>query len=536
MSQTTTDNTKPASPLWQNWSQNLFYQGDNYYYTPRTRAELQAIVTNAAAQGKQLRVSGQRHSQTPLVASSETPASKFIIVDLSCYADLGRDGEQRMQISSDGKSVTVNTGVREDELDAFLTQNKLMLETVTAGGFFSLGGMTAVDVHGATVQAPIFAETVTAFAIMGPSGNVNTIDANTPKIGAWSPLQFARVSLGALGVVTAVTISVLPRPFANCLTSGINDYVWENAANFGAGLSALLASKSRVETFFNPYALTGTSNFTAAWWNVESGSGAAPTPEPAPNACELAQKDEFGAPYLPFGEDLAEDAAIYAQTFDAPIVGTAAAAMITSAAISVIKGEVKAAGQKNSDLWLGDAARVIFMSYFIELPDLGAESLSKVWGALKSVSDKVNKSSNFHIAAPMEFRFIKGGNTAMAGTYTSNADVYFVNLDLIAFVAVHDDTKGNKNGLDYPTKLLNFFAEIESEWITLGGWPHNGKMYGFYDPTTGPAAATQPFNPAFIKQLRNRRQERVQAFDDYRQSCDPTGMFVNPYVAKLLGE
>jgi hypothetical protein len=143
MPQTSTDNTKPASPLWQNWSQNLFYQGDNYYYTPRTRAELQAIVTTAAAQNKQLRVSGQRHSQTPLVASSETPASGVVILDLSCYADLGREGDQRMQISSDGKSVTVNTGVREDELDAFLTQNKLMLETVTAGGFFSLGGMTA---------------------------------------------------------------------------------------------------------------------------------------------------------------------------------------------------------------------------------------------------------------------------------------------------------------------------------------------------------------------------------------------------------
>ncbi|MFZ6709528.1 FAD-binding protein [Undibacterium sp. TC9W] len=536
MPQISTDNTKPASPLWQNWSQNLFYQGDNYYYTPRTRAELQAIVSTTAAQNKQLRVSGQRHSQTPLVASSETPASGVVILDLSCYADLGREGDQRIQISSDGKSVTVNTGVREDELDAFLTQNKLMLETVTAGGFFSLGGMTAVDVHGATVQAPIFAETVTAFAIMGPSGIVNTIDASTPKVGAWSPLQFARVSLGSLGIVTAVTISVLPRPFANCLAAGISDFVWENAANFGAGLSALLASKSRVETFFNPYAMTGTNNFTAAWWNVESGSGAVPvaesTAEPTTDACQLAQKDEFGAPYLPYAEKIAEDAAIYAQSFDAPIVGTAAAAMITSTAISVIKGEVKKAAQKNSDLWLNEAARVIFMSYFIELPDLGAESLTTVWGALKSVSDKVNKSSNFHIAAPMEFRFIKGGNTAMAGTYTSNAEAYFVNLDLIAFVAVHEDN----SGLDYPTKLLNFFAEVESEWVALGGWPHNGKMYGFYDPATGPGTGTQPFNPAFLKQLRSRRAERVQAFDDYRQSCDPTGMFVNAYVARLVGE
>ncbi|MFZ6875904.1 D-arabinono-1,4-lactone oxidase [Undibacterium sp. Di27W] len=530
MSQSTLD-SKPGSPVWQNWSQNLHYQGDNYYYTPRNRAELQTIISNAAAQNKQVRVSGQRHAQTPLVASSETPTSKFLIVDLSCYADLGSEGDQRLQLGSDGSSVTVNTGVREDELDAFLTQNKLMLQTVTAGGFFSLGGMTAVDVHGATVQAPIFAETVSAFAIMGPDGVVTTIDASTPSVGLWSPLQFARVSLGTLGVVTAVTIQVLPRPYANSLTSGITDSVWENANDFSNGMASLLASKTRLEAFFNPYALTGTSNFTTAWWNVETGSGAAPAPQPAADACQLAQRQEFGAPYLPFGENIAEDAALYAQSFDAPIVGTAAASVITSTAISVIKSEVRAAGKNNSDLWLGDAARVIFMSYFIELPDLTPASLNKIWTVLKSVSDKVNKTSNFHIAAPMEFRFIKGGDTAMAGTYTSTANAYFVNLDLIAFVAVN----ASKTGLDYPGKMLSFFAEIESEWVALGGWPHNGKMYGFYDPATGPGAATPPFNPAFLSHLRSRRPERVQAFDDYRQSRDPKGMFVNPYVARLLG-
>ena len=42
-----------------------------------------------------------------------------------------------------------------------------MLKTVTAGGFFSLGGITAVDVHGATVAAPIFADSVVAFNVMG---------------------------------------------------------------------------------------------------------------------------------------------------------------------------------------------------------------------------------------------------------------------------------------------------------------------------------------------------------------------------------
>jgi FAD/FMN-containing dehydrogenase len=103
------------------------------------------------------------------------------------------------------------TGVREDELDVFLTANDMMLKTVTAGGFFSLGGMTAVDVHGATINAPIFAETVSAFSIIGPDGQLKTINTQTPAVDGWSPLRFARVSLGALGVVTSVTVDVMPR-------------------------------------------------------------------------------------------------------------------------------------------------------------------------------------------------------------------------------------------------------------------------------------------------------------------------------------
>ena len=111
-----------------------------------------------------VRVSGQRHSQSPLVVDDNRGGSpttaRTWLVDLSCYADLGASRNERIVLGPGARQVTVNTGVREDELDAFLTVHNLMLKTVTAGGFFSLGGMTAVDVHGGTMDAPIFAETV----------------------------------------------------------------------------------------------------------------------------------------------------------------------------------------------------------------------------------------------------------------------------------------------------------------------------------------------------------------------------------------
>jgi hypothetical protein len=53
---------------------------------------------------------------------------------------------------------------------------------------------------------------------------------------------------------------------------------------------------------------------------------------------------------------------------------------------------------------------------------------------------------------------------------------------------------------DYPTKLLQFFADVERKWVEMGGFPHNGKMYGFYDPTDAPGtySKTGPFNPNFL--------------------------------------
>ncbi|MCK7496689.1 MAG: FAD-binding protein [Comamonadaceae bacterium] len=181
--------------LAQNIVHTMTIDGE-YYFSPTSLAELQGIVRQAVKAGATVRVSGQRHAQPPLVAEDNrvAPSPTRWLIDLSCYKDLGSDGNQSIVLHPSEGTVTVNTGVREDELDAFLTANNMMLKTVTAGGFFSLGGMTAVDVHGATINAPIFAETVSAFGIMGPDGQVKTVNAQTPAVDGWSPLRFARLS------------------------------------------------------------------------------------------------------------------------------------------------------------------------------------------------------------------------------------------------------------------------------------------------------------------------------------------------------
>lgn len=524
-----------SRPTWQNWSGNLKHKpptdGEDYYFAPQTLAELKQVLSKAKEAGVVLRVSGQRHSQPPLVIGDNrgsVPATaKEYLVDLSCYADLGAGGDQDMVLDAANNKLTVNTGVRESNVDAFLTKNNLMMRTVTAGGFFSLGGMTSVDVHGATFAAPIFSGTVSAFTILKADGTVETIDNATPqpdpRLPSWRPIQFARVNLGGLGIVTSVTLDVLPRPYANTLQGGITTFNASSKSKFISEFEALIAKHDRMETFYNPYAdgLIAKS-YLAAWWNVVK-NPADPVgndPEPAGDTCKLAAKGDYGATLI-HADEIAVDVAMAAQKAKILAGGLTAIGMLT------VHSQVSTANKKYSDLWLTKAARAIFMSYFIEIGKADAKGLGIVYDALQVVGGRLHEGSDFYIAAPMEFRFITGDDTAMAGTYVKSGDSLFVNLDLVGFAKATPSE-------NYQPELLRFYADVEREWVAMGGFPHNGKMYGFYDPGQPPGTYTGAFNPNYLAELAKRRGERLQAYKTFREYMDPDGLFYNDFLKALL--
>ena len=540
-----------SAPVWTNWTGNLVHEpptnGANYYFRPTNLAELKSVLTDAAAKRVTVRASGQRHSQPPLVTNDNRgavpPTATTYLVDMSCYSDLGPD----LMALTGPNQVTVNPGAKEDELDAFLTKNNLMLETVTAGGFFSIGGMTAVDVHGGTIKAPIFADTASAFTILGADGNETIINEQSKDADGNSLLAFARVSLGALGIVTRITLNVLPRPYKNTLQGGCDWYLTtpyfpfppplpkeRRKANFIATFKELLAKHTRLECFYTPYAAAwpDTSSAFVLWWDVVanpirpiSNSGV----KPKQTVCELSKVNQFGAPLIDGIGQYAPIAIRAAQAEKSAFL----ASLITKFALDEIESQAKAAKETYSDLWLVKSSPVIFMSYFIEIPDLQDVGLGKTWDGLNVINDYVKKDGNFHICAPIEFRFVRGGNTAMAGTFSTTPNACFVNLDLIAWV----DKEASS---PYPDNLLKFFALVERKWVSLGGLPHNGKMYGFYDPTN-PAldSYTPPFNKNFLSFITHQRSKTprrapVDAFKKYRKTCDPKGLFYTQYLRDLL--
>src|SRR3954469_5434044 len=124
-----------SAPTWQNWSGNIQHlpptDGEAYYYSPTNLTELKAVVADAQQKHVSIRASGQRHSQPPLVAednrTNPSPKPSYYLVDMSCYLDVGENG---IELGPGDNQVTVNPGVREDAVDAFLTRHNLMFQTV----------------------------------------------------------------------------------------------------------------------------------------------------------------------------------------------------------------------------------------------------------------------------------------------------------------------------------------------------------------------------------------------------------------------
>jgi hypothetical protein len=81
---------------------------------------LKFVLADAVTKGVTVRVSGQRHSQPPLITNDNRgtvpPLPTTYLVDMSCYADLVPAGKDLMVLGPGPNQVTVNPGVREDDI------------------------------------------------------------------------------------------------------------------------------------------------------------------------------------------------------------------------------------------------------------------------------------------------------------------------------------------------------------------------------------------------------------------------------------
>lgn len=177
---------------WSNWAGNQVCAPASVR-RPTTEDELVAIVQESAQAGQRVKCVGAGHSFTPIACTDG------VLVDLSGYRRvLGHDPETRR--------VTVEAGIPLhvlcDELDA----RGLALENMGDIAQQSIAGATATATHGTGWHFGNLSSRIVGMRIIAGDGTV--IDCDEQQSA--DVLRVARVGLGALGIVSTITIAAVP--------------------------------------------------------------------------------------------------------------------------------------------------------------------------------------------------------------------------------------------------------------------------------------------------------------------------------------
>lgn len=172
----------------QNWAGNLTYSTENVFY-PKTVEEIKDIVKNK----KQLRALGSRHSFNKIADSTEN------LVSL-------KEMNKVLSLDKDAKTVTVEAGMRYGELAPYLHENGFALHNLASLPHITIAGAIATGTHGSGVKSGNLSTAVSAIEFVNASGDLVTLSKKKDA----DLFNGAVVALGAIGVVTKITLDLLP--------------------------------------------------------------------------------------------------------------------------------------------------------------------------------------------------------------------------------------------------------------------------------------------------------------------------------------
>ncbi|MGW0325259.1 D-arabinono-1,4-lactone oxidase [Nocardia sp. NPDC003183] len=167
---------------------------------PRDVEELAAIVTESAAAGRTVRVAGSGHSFTDAVLTDGT------LIDLS-----GLD--KVLDVDSATGRVRVEAGISLHAASPLLHGHGLAFPNLGDIDTQSLAGATATATHGTGARLRNISAALHSVEVLRADGTRVELNEQTDPDG-W---KAARVSVGALGVVTAATLQLEPSFVLECV-------------------------------------------------------------------------------------------------------------------------------------------------------------------------------------------------------------------------------------------------------------------------------------------------------------------------------
>lgn len=180
-------------PRWSNWAATASCSPAAIEH-PSTEEEIAGIVRAAAADGHRLRVAGAGHSFTGICCTD----GRLIQLDR-----LGR----LLHVDRERRQVTVEAGITIDRLSEELAAHGLALPNLGDVAYQTISGAISTATHGTGAGRQNISTQVVGLSLVLAGGSVLRCSA-----GDEDPEMFkaAQVSLGALGVISTVTLQCEP--------------------------------------------------------------------------------------------------------------------------------------------------------------------------------------------------------------------------------------------------------------------------------------------------------------------------------------
>lgn len=171
----------------ENWAGNITYSTD-HVHTPASIEEVSDVVRKCA----KLRALGSRHSFNTIADSDANQISLQRI--------------DSIDINDKAHTVTVGAGIKYGQLAPIITERGYALHNLASLPHISVAGAIATATHGSGLHNGNLATAVAGLEIVTADGKLIHVSRDTDEA------QFlgAVVGLGALGVVTRVTLNLQP--------------------------------------------------------------------------------------------------------------------------------------------------------------------------------------------------------------------------------------------------------------------------------------------------------------------------------------
>jgi L-gulonolactone oxidase len=175
--------------MWRNWAGDQVCR-PAVVERPQAAAEVVAALERAAAARRTVRVAGSGHSFSDLVPTEGA------LLDL-------RGMDRVLDADPGARRVRVESGITLRALNDRLAERGLALENLGDIDAQTLAGALATATHGTGATLRNLSAAVVALQLVTAAGEVREIDDP-------DQLRAARVSVGALGIVTEVTLRCVP--------------------------------------------------------------------------------------------------------------------------------------------------------------------------------------------------------------------------------------------------------------------------------------------------------------------------------------